>query len=121
MKKGISLVLALVMCLSLCACGGGNKDNVRHALQGSWVVKVSMLGETISRYCTFNGNKYTASSVYDSRKFATDTGTFEVREDTIHLIPDDGSSAKDFDYSYNKDNGTLILWFSDGLQFEKGK
>ena len=24
MKKGLSLLLALVMCLSLCACGGGN-------------------------------------------------------------------------------------------------
>ena len=26
MKKAISLLLALVMCLSLCACGGGNSD-----------------------------------------------------------------------------------------------
>jgi hypothetical protein len=26
MKKVISLLLALVMCLSLCACGGGNSD-----------------------------------------------------------------------------------------------
>ena len=24
MKKALSLILALVMCLSLCACGGGN-------------------------------------------------------------------------------------------------
>lgn len=26
MKKAISLLLALVLCLSLCACGGGNSD-----------------------------------------------------------------------------------------------
>ena len=27
MKKALSLILALVMCLSLCACGSGNEEN----------------------------------------------------------------------------------------------
>ena len=27
MKKALSLILALVMCLSLCACGGSNEEN----------------------------------------------------------------------------------------------
>ena len=27
MKKALSLILALVMCLSLCACGGGTAES----------------------------------------------------------------------------------------------
>ena len=41
MKKALSLILALVMCLSLCACGGSkengvSKEKVEEELQGTW-------------------------------------------------------------------------------------
>ena len=35
MKKALSLLLALVMCLSLCACGV-SKEKVEEELQGTW-------------------------------------------------------------------------------------
>lgn len=44
MKKALSLLLALVMCLSLCACGGGNDTTVPTEPP---TVKVN-LGETVS-------------------------------------------------------------------------
>lgn len=39
MKKALSLILALVLCLSLCACGTTNGDNtldVKDAVIGTW-------------------------------------------------------------------------------------
>jgi hypothetical protein len=36
MKKAISLILALVMCLSLCACGGGSGGKSNQISMGTW-------------------------------------------------------------------------------------
>lgn len=36
------------------------------------------------------------------------------------MIPDDGTDGNDLDYTYNKSSGTITLWWSDDVQFEKG-
>lgn len=58
MKKTIAILLVLVICVSLGACGS-DKEAVKNALQGSWTSKWTNQGTQISRYYTFKGNTYT--------------------------------------------------------------
>ena len=37
MKKALSLLLALVMCLSLCACGNNEQEIVEILISGTWI------------------------------------------------------------------------------------
>ena len=74
----------------------------------------------MSRYYTFKDDSYTTGGTLISGDLDPETGTFEVKSDTIHLIPDDGSSESDLDYTYNKSSGTITLWWNDDVQFEKG-
>ena len=120
MKKVSALLLAVVMCFSLVACGGNN-DDVRDALQGTWVAQWTMQGHKISRYITFKGDSYTTGGTLASGDMAPKTGTFEVKSGTIHMVPDDGSAEWDRDYTYNKSSGTITLWWNSDIQFEKGK
>lgn len=120
MKKVGALLWAVVMCLSLVACGGNN-DDVVDALQGTWVAQWTNQGYKLSRYYTFKGDSYTTGGTLASGDLDPQTGTFEVKNDTIYLIPDDGSSESDLDYTYNKSSGTITLWWNDDIQFEKGK
>ena len=119
MKKVLALVLAAALALSLVACGGNN-DDVRDALQGTWVAQWTNQGYKLSRYYTFKDDSYTTGGTLISGDLDPKTGTFEVKSDTIHLIPDDGSSESDLDYTYNKSSGTITLWWNDDVQFEKG-
>ncbi len=119
MKKILALMLVSAMSLTLAACGG-NSDDVRDALQGTWVAQWTFMGNKISRYYTFKGDSYTTGGRRASNAIEPETGTFEVKGDTIHLIPDDGTDGKDLDYTYNKSSGTITLWWSDDVQFEKG-
>lgn len=120
MKKVSTLLLAVVMCLSLVACGRNN-DDVIDALQGTWVAQWTNQGYELSRYYTFKDDSYTTGGMLISGALDPKTGTFEVKNDTIHLIPDDGSSESDLDYTYNKSSGTVTLWWNDDVQFEKGR
>lgn len=118
MKKIIVVLLILVMCIPLVACGG-NEDEIQNALQGSWVAEWTAYGQSISRTYTFKGNNYTTSGITVFGSKDVKTGTFEVKDSTIHLISDDGSSESDLDFSYNKKTGELILWWNDDIQFQK--
>lgn len=119
MKKPIALLLVMVICLSLCACGG-NQEEVKNALQGTWTAKWTYAGMQISRYYTFKGNTYTTGGVAIFGEVQTETGTFEVMDTCIRLTPDDGSSAIELDYTYNEKTGIVSLWWNDDVQFQSG-
>lgn len=119
MKKPIALLLVMVICLSLCACGG-NQEEVKNALQGTWTAKWTYAGTQISRYYTFKGNTYTTGGVAIFGEVQTETGTFEVMDTCIRLTPDDGSSAIELDYTYNEKTGIVSLWWNDDVQFQSG-
>ena len=106
------------MCFSLVACGG---NKVSDALQGSWVANWSFMGNKLSRYYTFKGDKYTTGGVAALGELETSTGTFEIKGSKIHLIPDDGSKGRDLDFTFNETTGEITLWWNDDVQFEKGK
>ena len=120
MKKIIALILVAMMCLSLCACGG-NDDNIKDALQGSWIARWTAMGQSISRYYTFKGNTYTTGGVAILGELEPTTGVFVIHNSTIELIPDDGSEPSELEFTYNEKSGELTLWWNDDVQFEKGK
>lgn len=60
MKKALSLVLALVMCLSLCACGNGEKS-AKKAILGTW----GIVGDAESMVFTEDGKATYGSDEYD--------------------------------------------------------
>lgn len=90
MKKALSLLLALVMCLSLCACGGGNETPetpeatteapttpesiTAESLAGTYKTRLWFLNHTI----TLNAN-----TSYDFG--ADEKGTFKLDENAIAL------------------------------------
>lgn len=119
MKKTIAILLVLVICVSLGACGS-DKEAVKNALQGSWTAKWTNQGTQISRYYTFKGNTYTTGGVAFFGELETETGTFEVMDTCIRLTPDDGSSATELDYTYNEKTGIVSLWWNDDIQFQSG-
>ena len=118
MKKIIAILCILILCISVIACERTDAK-IHDALQGSWVAKWTAAGKNIERYYTFKGNTYTTGGTALFGKLETKTGRFEIRDSTIHLIPDDGSNGKDLDYTYNKDSGEITLWWNDDVQFQK--
>lgn len=112
--------MVLVLLLSLCACGS-SKSDVKDALQGTWTASWTASGQKISRYYTFKGNSYTTGGVALFGELEPETGTYEVKGSTIKLVPDDGSEGGGLDYTYNKNSGTVSLWWNDDVQFERGK
>ena len=119
-KKIGALLLIVAMCLSFCACGNKTND-VENALQGSWVAEWSAMGKKLNRYYIFNGNTYTTGGTAIFGEIATEKGTFEIKDSTIVLTPDDGSEESTIDYTYNEKTGNITLWWTDEVQFEKKK
>jgi len=120
-KKLITVFFVLALSLSLCSCGGNYEKKVSDALQGSWSAEWTAMGQKVSRYYTFKDNKYTTGGVAALfGDVGTETGTFEVKDKVIHLVPDDESKGKDLDYSFDKNSGTVVLWWNDEVQLIKG-
>lgn len=118
MKKVLSMIMVLALCLSLCACGN-NKEKVKNSLQGTWKAKWSSEGKNLSRYYSFEGESYTTGGVAYFGELEVETGIFEINDSCIHLIPDDGSEPIDLVYTFDKTSGEIELWWADEIPFEK--
>ena len=119
MKKILSTILLIVMCLSLCACGS-KTDKINEALQGKWAAVWQVGDNVIGRYYIFKDNTYmTARVTANAGASEHESGTYEITDSVIQFLPDDGSEGKDLEYSYNEDTGEITLWWSDGIEFEK--
>lgn len=93
MKKALSLLLALVMCLSLCACG--NSDD-RDLLLGTWEVKNDAL-EIVYVFNEKEGKISGSASYYHfaDKQWMEDTFTVKERTDSvITLLNDDGTISE---------------------------
>ena len=113
MKKALSLLLALVMCLSFCACGnnstdgGGNSADAgdNHENETTPTLKAENLAGTWSQSLWFFTTDLVinSNSTYD---YGEDKGTFAIHEtnDGIKLNPRFGQS---FDTNYKYFNGYL--------------
>ena len=104
MKKWTALLLALIMCLALCACGGGLDKNDTASYLGEWK---SESGEYSLLFNKGGIGKYT-----------TPTGfldfTYEVEDEVVVL------TIEDFDMKYVasfelNDDGTVLSVAQNGL------
>ena len=120
MKKILSIILVMLMCMSLCACGS-KTDKVEKSLQGSWVAEWRVAGNPIGRYYIFKGDTFTTGRVTANGETNKTTGTYEITDSVIQFTSDDGSESKELEYSYNEETGEITLWWNDSIQFVKEK
>ena len=93
MKKTISLLLALVMCLSLCACGGGNDTPdtiVTNAPEEAVPTKEELLAQALAvDYTTINNDSFDnlakAKSLYCNATLKLDGVVCEIKEDHVRI------------------------------------
>lgn len=97
MKKTISLLLALVMCLSLCACGGGNDTpetteapTETNALEEAVPTKEELLAQALAvDYTTINNDSFEnlakAKSLYCNATLKLDGTVYEIKEDHVRI------------------------------------
>jgi len=91
MKKAISLFLVLVMCLSLCACGGGDNTEIS-PIVGTW-------------------NGYTSGTVWTYVFYPDGTYTFST-EGALEM----GVKAK---YTFDEETSVLTFTEQDGDTFSR--
>lgn len=113
MKKRTSLlVLLLVVALLLCACG--NKAKIESELMGTYVASTEFWRSTY----TFKADGTYSHSFRNVLDQSTSTtGTYTIGKDEITLDSDDGIDEQ-FTYTYNSDNGTLVL-YANGNAYTK--
>ena len=121
MKKAISLLLALVMCLSLCACGGGNDtpktteaptettpDYTEELTFGLWK-KVLMNRATLM----FNEDGTGTMSFFNG---GSNTFKWKMSGTTISVITEHN---KEYTYTIDSAKGYTRLITDDGLPYVK--
>ena len=102
MKKTLSLILARVLCLSLCACG--NTTSIEEALQGKWVAKGGDGG-----IYTFSNGRFTCETVISGLNLGVKEGGYKISTNAIKLSYDNGVKSE---LKFTYENGTLSI---DGL------
>lgn len=97
MKKTISLFLALVMCLSLCACGGTNIEKFCAGSSIRWDGYEGQHNDTVSYSALFENGVLTIEKRTPTAYSGSPTGKLWIVEETT-------------EYSYElKGNDTVII------------
>lgn len=101
MKKAISLILALVLCLSLCACSPSKEDLVG-TWSGSWTYKDNQFEETI---VLKDDGTYKSAMYKNGKHHESESGTYEINGRTVELHPN-GDEGCTTPYKYK--GGKLV-------------
>ena len=138
MKKSISWFLLLVMCISLCACGGqqDNNEKIAEALQTDWKYEAMLELSTESavmpiQYTFQNGtvigkmNLGGEDPAYEAALIRA-SGTYEIADGKIILnwteytvlLPWPRDLDNELNYSFEK--GTLHLFSEDNIELVQG-
>lgn len=125
-EKAVALFAALVMCLSLCACGQSENEKIEEQLQAGWIDEAPLSGTdyiVIYSYIFGDGKVTGGVDVYTggttNLTLTRSSGTyklsdgkviidwtdhdFQSEDTTLHLIPD-----SEFTYTYNDETLTLV-------------
>ena len=116
MKKTISLILALILCLGLCACGSSNaesdgttnkQNDATQEYVGEWktnIIDISMSDVTIYKVAVITLNADGTASYREK------PATWEYKNGTIHLAVTGGGVAV---LGIEKEDGKTVLKFSE--------
>ena len=108
-KKILALLAAMILCLSLAACGGPSPEE---DLVGTWTVD---MGYGMSADYTFSAEgKVDTDIKYNGESQTATHGTYVVGEESVTITWDSGSVV-DFPFYYEEDN--LIVQSSAGEDF----
>ena len=108
MKKALSLLLALVMCLSLCACGV-SKEKVEEELQGTWEYTwyASAVGFTCSVIYEFDDGFLDYTFIRNG-DVTTKSGYYVITNKVVEIwFAGEGEPYAELTYKY--ENGELSL------------
>ena len=136
MKKTISLLLALVLCMSLCACGGGGDagietteksyEEVRAALVGEWGMLYfdDSAAATVYEFRENGTGNWFRYDLYSTNKKIKDVHswamTYEITDSQIicHWTSVSGD-AKQTIFDYTFENGTLRIVINNLREYHK--
>ena len=115
MKKIIALLLAIVMCLSMCACGTTGK-NMKDSIVGTWkyyyeLTEASVYYENVGDKCVQTIELYKGGTgrIYWYNETADHEGsnvplTWEIKDDIVNITYDIGVVCnKGYEYDYETD------------------
>ncbi len=114
MKRAISLTLALLLCLSLCACGKNEASDIASQLEGTWSTQSGTIGLTFSNIQGNAGDVESFTSIMGTT--IGNSGTFTVEgNSTIHVrYPKEDGKSVDSSMKCIVDNGKVT-----GIEFGK--
>ena len=134
MKRTFSLILALVLCLSLCACNNSQEEELKAALtHGTWISAdrdwTSEINDTwikiysdyslvFFEYGSYRG-EYTETSIgaFEGTETCTYTGTWLIEDGAIIL---DRGQPFSSEKRYTLENGILYGPAADGYTYYNG-
>lgn len=87
MKKLLSLTLALVMCLSLCACGGGNDSQPGTATTKDDMVNTAETLDCFAVLSDYEGNPINAKEKYTGKIFSFEGYVEKISSSSVTIIP----------------------------------
>lgn len=113
MKKVFSLILALVMCLSLCACGANKekvKEEIQNELKGIWEYSwyASAAGFECSVFYQFGDSGSMTETNVRNGKETVNHGYYIVTDDVIEIYYAGESEVK-AELTYTYEDGELSL------------
>ena len=108
MKKISVLLLAGLMCLTLCACGGFDAEEIDDALQGRWSYSwyASAIGKQCLSVYEFDDGEVKQVTVRGGVEGDVQEGTYEISEDKI-IVTFDGYD-EEFEYTFEDGDITLV-------------
>ena len=125
MKRILAMILALVLCLGLCACGESQptEEEVKDAIiQNDWI------GSTVNEEGYETKFRVTFMNNYDAKLYRkylgsgfdyTWEGTYEITDDQI--IISDSLNDVDFFIDYTYEDGEIYLTLNDRGGFGEGE
>lgn len=123
------LGIILVLCLLLCACGGGEAETaapeetseeaqaaltIPEDLPGVWVSASAGELNMVETITFYENGEMMVSSVYHDSDMGTIFGTYGVRGHTIYCSITDGIDPYETTYEYQIDGRELTLTDDDG-------
>ena len=111
MKRIFALFLVVGMCMSIVSCGNNtNEEDIHNALKATncWVLNTNSAS---IHYMFSDGMFIRFQDLFgDVIMYG---GSYEIKDDVIHFIPDDGTEIPDLYYTYDKELRTLSLMYGE--------